>query len=134
VLAGSTLPPASPHRTAVERVTAPARARAAHGDHTVSVRPVSAHRGPPGRGPAGFLAGRVWQAAGPSAASRGLDFGPTLYDNFKSFFNCLNSRNCFKLQEFVETCRDVQKLENKFFMNPLEPLFTVGLIKLSVME
>jgi hypothetical protein len=37
----------------------------------------------------------------------------------------------FKLPKFVETCRNVQKLQNNFFMNPLEPLFTVGLIKLA---
>jgi hypothetical protein len=49
-------------------------------------------------------------------------------------FNCLsivlNSRNCFKLQNFVEACRNVQNLQTKFRMNPLEPLFTVGLTKL----
>jgi hypothetical protein len=43
----------------------------------------------------------------------------------------LNSRNRFKLQKFVETCRNVQNLQNKFFVNPLEPLFTVGLTKLT---
>jgi hypothetical protein len=44
--------------------------------------------GPPGRGPAGLLAGHAWQSAGPSAAGHGLVFGPTLCGDFKSFFNC----------------------------------------------
>jgi hypothetical protein len=42
----------------------------------------------------------------------------------------LNCRNCFKFQKFIETCRSVQKLQNKFCMNPLKPLYTVGLTKL----
>jgi hypothetical protein len=45
------------------------------------------------------------------------------------FLIVLISRNCFKLQKFVETCRNVQNLQNKFCMTPLEPLFTVGLAK-----
>jgi hypothetical protein len=40
-------------------------------------------------------------------------------------------RNCFKIQKFVETCSNVQNLQNKFCMNPLEPLFIVGLTKLT---
>jgi hypothetical protein len=43
----------------------------------------------------------------------------------------LNFKHCFKLQKFLETCRNVQNLENKFCMNPLEPLLTVGLTKLT---
>jgi hypothetical protein len=50
---------------------------------------------------------------------------------FKCFSIVLNSRNCFKLQKFVETCRNIQNLQNKFCMNPLEPLLTVGLTKLT---
>jgi hypothetical protein len=38
VVVGSTMPSASPHRAAVERVTAPARARATHGDRTLSAQ------------------------------------------------------------------------------------------------
>jgi hypothetical protein len=49
------------------------------------------------------------------------------------FFIVLNSRNCFKLQKFVETCKNVQNLPNKFGMNPLEPLHTVGLTKITFM-
>jgi hypothetical protein len=37
----------------------------------------------------------------------------------------------FKLPKFVETCRNVKKLQSKFYTNPLEPLFTVGLNKLT---
>jgi hypothetical protein len=50
---------------------------------------------------------------------------------FKSFSIVLNLRNYFKIQKFVETCRNFQNLQNKFCMNPLEPLFTVGLTKLT---
>jgi hypothetical protein len=46
----------------------------------------------------------------------------------------LNSRNSLKLQKFVETCRSVQKLQNKFCMNPPEPLYTVGLTKLTFIQ
>jgi hypothetical protein len=53
---------------------------------------------------------------------------------FKCFLIVLNYRNCFKLQKFVETCRNVQNFQNKFYMNPLEPLFTVDLTKLSFMQ
>jgi hypothetical protein len=38
-----------------------------------------------------------------------------------------------QISKFVETCRNVQKLQNKFCMNTLEPLYTVGLTKLSFM-
>jgi hypothetical protein len=54
--------------------------------------------------------------------------------DFKSFSIVLNSRNCFKLQKSVETCRSVQKLQNKFCMNTLEPLYTVGFTKLTFMQ
>jgi hypothetical protein len=53
---------------------------------------------------------------------------------FTCFSVVLNSRNCFKLQKFVETCRNVQNLQHKFCMNPLQPLFTVGLTKLTFMQ
>jgi hypothetical protein len=96
VLAGSTLPPASPHRAVIKRVTTPRMAgrRATH-------------------------------------CSRGPVFGPTLRGDFKSFLIILNFRNCFKLTKFIETCRSVQKLQNKFCWTPLETLFTVGLTKLT---
>jgi hypothetical protein len=95
VLAGNTLPSASPHHAAVERVTAPARERAARGDRTVSAhdaRPVSVCRGrllgwvgPPGRGPVGFSAGRAWQAVGSSTPGRGRMRSPSLCDGFYRF-------------------------------------------------
>jgi hypothetical protein len=50
------------------------------------------------------------------------------------FFNCFKFQKLFKLQKFVETYRNVQNLQNKFCMNPLEPLFTVGLTKLTFMQ
>jgi hypothetical protein len=65
VLTGSTLPPASPHRAAVKRVTAPARTRAAR-----VVGHLLGWAGSPGRGLAGFPAGRAWQAAVPPPMGR----------------------------------------------------------------
>jgi hypothetical protein len=58
---------------------------------------------------------------------------PTTYctRGFKCFSIVLNFKNYFKLQKFIETCRNVQKLQNKFCINPLEPLFTVGSTKLT---
>jgi hypothetical protein len=38
-----------------------------------------------------------------------------------------------KIPKFVETCKNVQKLQNKFCMNTLEPLYIVGLTKLTSM-
>jgi hypothetical protein len=65
----------------------------------------------------------------------GCSLGPVSAQYCATVFKCFsivsNFRNCFKLQKFVETCRNVQKLQNKFCMNPLEPLFTVGLTKLT---
>jgi hypothetical protein len=58
----------------------------------------------------------LWANAEPDAGRR-----------FLSFFNCFNFQKLFKLPKFVETCRNVQKLQNKFCMNILQPLFTVGL-------
>jgi hypothetical protein len=46
----------------------------------------------------------------------------------------LNSRNYFKLPKFVETCRNVKKLQNKFCWTPLEPLYAVGLTKLTFIQ
>jgi hypothetical protein len=46
----------------------------------------------------------------------------------------LNSRNYFKLPKFVETCKNVQKLQAKICINTLEPLYTVGLTKLTFMQ
>jgi hypothetical protein len=53
--------------------------------------------------------------------------------NFNLFSIVFNSRNCFKLPKFVKTCMNVQKLQNKFCWTPLEPLYTVGLTKLTFM-
>jgi hypothetical protein len=50
---------------------------------------------------------------------------------FKCFLIVLNSRNCFKLHKFTETCRNVQKFRNKICGTPIEPLFIVGLTKLA---
>jgi hypothetical protein len=36
-----------------------------------------------------------------------------------------------KLPKFVETCKNVQKIQNKFYMNSIKPLFTVGFTKLT---
>jgi hypothetical protein len=49
-------------------------------------------------------------------------------------FFILIPRNCSKFQKLAETCRNVQKLQHKFCMNPLEPLFTVSLTKLTFMQ
>jgi hypothetical protein len=48
----------------------------------------------PGRGPAGLPAGRVWQAAWPSAAGRGPNAKPITVRRFLSFLIILNPRNC----------------------------------------
>jgi hypothetical protein len=93
-----------------------------------------------------FPAGPSRQAAAsrlfrPIARSRpprpvGCSLGPVSAQYCATVFKCfsivLNLRNCPKLQKFVETCRNVQNFQNKFCMNPLEPLFTVGLTKLTV--
>jgi hypothetical protein len=50
---------------------------------------------------------------------------------FKCFSIVLNFKNYFKLQKFIETCRNVQKLQNNFCINPLEPVLTVGSTKLT---
>jgi hypothetical protein len=58
--------------------------------------------------------------------------GPVLCWRFNRFPSCLKkNRNCFKIPKFVETCRNVQKLQNKFCTNPLDPIFIVGLTKLT---
>jgi hypothetical protein len=43
-------------------------------------------------------------------------------------------RKWCKLPKFVEACRNAQKWQNKFCMNTLEPLYTVGLTKLIFMQ
>jgi hypothetical protein len=92
-----------------------------------------------------FPAGTSHQAAAsrllrPTARSRpphpvGCSLGPVSAQYCAAVFKCfsivLNSRNRFKLQKFIETCRSVQNLQNKFSMNPFEPLFTVDLTKLN---
>jgi hypothetical protein len=50
------------------------------------------------------------------------------------FLIVLNSRNYFKLPKFVETCTNIQKLQNKFFWTPIQPLFIVSLTKLTFMQ
>jgi hypothetical protein len=50
------------------------------------------------------------------------------------FFHFYLSRICFKLPKFVKTCRSVQKLQTKFYMNTLEPLCTVALTKLTFIQ
>jgi hypothetical protein len=89
--------------------------------------------GPPGRGPAGHPVGRVWQATTPHTVAAGRIRARHCAAFFKLFFNCLNYRNCPNLPKFVETCRSVRKLQNKFCWTPLEPLFAVGLTKLTFM-
>jgi hypothetical protein len=140
VLAGNTLPLASikPHRRRAHHY---AGARATRGDRTVSAhgaRPVFARRGPP---PRLGRAARPWPSrpsGRPRVAGRRAEhrrpwarLRPITVRRFLSFFNCFNCEKLFKLPKFVETCENVQKLQDKFSMNPLEPLFTVGLIKLT---
>jgi hypothetical protein len=69
----------------------------------------------------------------PWAVASGRFSAPYCARGFKCFSIVLNSRNHFKFQNFVETRRNVQNLQNKFYMNPLEPLFAVGLTKLTFM-
>jgi hypothetical protein len=75
---------------------------------------LSGWTGPPGHGPAGLLADHAWQAAGPRAVTAGQFWPNTVRQIFKSFLIILNSRNCFKLTKFVETCRSVQKCKLNF--------------------
>jgi hypothetical protein len=126
VLTGSTLPSASPHHTAVERVLAPARARAARGDHAGA----HATRGSPPRPRGCFGRPRVAGRHAPWAIASGQFSAQYYARGFKCFSILLNSRNCFKFQKFIETCRNSHKLQNKFCIIPLEPLFIVGLTKL----
>jgi hypothetical protein len=106
-------------------------------------------RGPPPRldraakpGLAGLSADRAWQAVVPPPRAI---FAHTqqLVGRFEvrhcaAILNCfsiiLNSKNYFKLPKFVETCRSVQKLQNKFVWTPLEALFTLDLTKLTFMQ
>jgi hypothetical protein len=61
--------------------------------------------------------------------SHGPDSAHARFTPFPFSFLFKQFQKWFKLPKFVETCRNVQKLQNKFCMNPLEPLFTVGLAK-----
>jgi hypothetical protein len=68
----------------------------------------------------------------------GYSLRPVSAQYYAGKFNCFS--NCFKFQKSFQTskihrtCRNVQNLPNKFCMNPLEPLFTVGLTKLTFMQ
>jgi hypothetical protein len=83
--------------------------------------------------PAGLgCQGMAQLAFRPTARSRpprpmGCSLGPVLAQYCATVCKCfsivLNYRNCFKLQRFIETCRIIQKWQNKFFGTPLEPLF-----------
>jgi hypothetical protein len=134
VLKPKTLPPASRHRATGKRATAPSRARVARGDP-------SAARGPP---PRLDRATRPWPSR-PSGRPRVADHraahGSREPDSARHcaavlnrFSIVLNSRNCFKIPKFIETFRNVQKLKNKFCWTTLEPLYTVGLTKLTFMQ
>jgi hypothetical protein len=140
VLAGSTLlllaatgPPASvpPHRrvSGLHAVTAP-RARPARACHVTGHGTHSQWTGPPGRGPRGCLATMCGTPPRPWAVAPGR-IRPDTVCRFKNLFsNLFNPRNGSKLLEFIENCRNVQKLQTKFPWNSLEQLYTVGLIKL----
>jgi hypothetical protein len=84
-----------------------------------------------------FLAARAWQAMAGRRAVH-CSHGPVSTHHYAAILNhfsiVLNSRTCFKLQKFVEACRSVQKLQDKFCMNPPEPLCIVGLTKLTFMQ
>jgi hypothetical protein len=75
----------------------------------------------------GKLPGRASQAVGRFEARHCAAI-------FIVFLIILNSRNYFKLPKFIETCRNVYNLQNKFCMNHLELLFPVGLTKLTFMR
>jgi hypothetical protein len=80
VLVDSTLPPASPHRAAVERVTTPTRARTARGDRAASARRASRAARP---GPSRLVGRPPCHRRGPFSPARcGPDFGPTLCSDF----------------------------------------------------
>jgi hypothetical protein len=142
VLAGNTLPPMNHRRATGECATTPSRARSARGHHAnmrVARACCSGPRRPfallgraarPGPSPL-FDRPRVAGRCAPWAVASGWFQPSTVRLFFKYFSIVLNSKNCFKLQKFVETCRNVQQLQNKFCMNPIEPLITVGLTKLT---
>jgi hypothetical protein len=119
----------------------------AHRQHLAAGQPPPRRRSHAARGPPPRIgrAAKPWpsrpsgwpRVAGRRAmhCSRGPDSGPTLCgDFFKSFFNCFKFLNFFKFPKSVETCMSVQKLQNKFCWTPIEPLFTVGLTKLTFMQ
>jgi hypothetical protein len=101
VLAGNTLPPASPHRAAVSQ--AASSARPGHQAVAQSAFWPAARGRPPCCCPRAVFT-RAPQAVGRFEARHCV-----------SFFNCLNSRNYPKLPKFIKTCRSVQKLQNNFF-------------------
>jgi hypothetical protein len=122
-ISGNTLPPLS-HRRARHHVVPRALQRATHAVF------------PAGLGCQAMAQPAFWPTArGRPPRSVGCSLEPVSAQycarRFKCFSIVLNSKNHFKLQKFIETYTNVQKLQNKFYWTPLEPLFTVGLSKLT---
>jgi hypothetical protein len=140
VLTGNTLPPSSHRRAAGEHATAPSHARSARGDQAGARVARALQRAAQVVFSAGLgcqvVAQSAFQLTAHSKPPRpvGCSLRPVSAQYCATVFKCflivLNSRNHFRLQKFIESCRNVQNLPNKFCMNPLEPLFTVGLTKL----
>jgi hypothetical protein len=141
VLAGNTMLPLSHRRAANEHATAPSRVRSTRGDRAGARALQRAARAvcPAGLG-CQAVAQPAFQPTTRSRAPRpvGCSLGLILAQYYAAVFKCflivLNLRNFLKLQKIIETCRNVQNLHNKFCMNPLEPLFIVGLTKLTFMQ
>jgi hypothetical protein len=51
-----------------------------------------------------------------------------------SFFDLFNPRNISKLPNFVESCRNVQKWQTKFFWTRLGQIYAVGLTKFTFVQ
>jgi hypothetical protein len=116
------------HHTVVHAVTAPP-AHPAQACHVASCVWYSRWTGPPGQGPrscSATVCGRPPHPVGCSPSRIGLNTVRRFKNSFSGLFNPLNGS---KFIEFVENCRNVQKLQTKFHWNSLEQLYTVDFIK-----
>jgi hypothetical protein len=113
-ISANTLPPASRRRATDERATTSSHAWSKGGD-SVGARALqwAAQAVFPTRPGCQVVAQPAFQptACGSPPRPMGCSLGPVLAQycaqGFKCFLIVLNFRNCFKLQKFVETCRNV---------------------------
>jgi hypothetical protein len=133
-LTSSTLPPAS-------------RRRARHRDVTRELHAVTAPRARPTHAGRFHAAGRFSAEAQPAfqPATHSMPpcpvgcslgwIGPDTVRIIKNLFSDLfNPRNISKFPKFIETCRNVQKSQTKFYWTPLGQIYTVGLTKFIIVQ